>query len=118
MLTVRFPTGVSVRYNQATFIQYGPDIWHLYTKDPKAEGSRFVAAISPYSGAIVEALPACAVENPTAGLTGEKALDYVIDNIRQFNGYPDRRKLKRLKAKLGDYNATRGEWREKQEAYE
>lgn len=110
MLTVRFPTGVSVRYNQASFISYNNAAWELYTKDP-AQGGEFVAIISPQSGCIVESRPASAVENPVTGLTGDKALDYVVENIRQFNTFTNRRKLKQLKAELTDYNAVRREWK-------
>lgn len=115
MLTVRFPTGVSIRYNEATFVQYTQAAWELYTKDP-ARGGRWVASVSPFAGGIIEAQPACAVENSTLGLTGEKALDYVVDNLRQFSSYPARRRLKALKAKLAGYNANRCEWKEQQEA--
>lgn len=110
MLTVRFPTGVSIRYNQAGFVRYTESAWELYTKDP-AKGGTWVASISPHSGAIVEAVPACAVENPTANLTGEKALEYVVENITALDGYSNRRKLKKLKAELARFNAQTCQWK-------
>lgn len=62
MLRVRFPNGMTVEYNSANHLEYGPISWHLYEK----QSGRFVAAIQPSAGVIVESVPACNVYHSTA----------------------------------------------------
>ena len=112
-LTVRFPTGVSIRYNQANFIQFtnSGNCMNLLTK-PLDEGGKWIATVSIQGGVIVEAQSPCAIENPVNGLTDKAALKHVANIIRSFNGYENGRILKHLKAELGDFNATKGEWKD------
>lgn len=68
MMTVRFPTGLAITYNDARLVYYNDRHWELYTGD-KANGGRFIATIQPSAGAVVEVVPPCVVS--TAALVGE-----------------------------------------------
>lgn len=59
MFLVRYPTGLVVRYNDASYMRYLTGSWELYTK----EGGAWIASIMTSSGATVEAVPACSVGN-------------------------------------------------------
>ncbi len=107
MLTVRFPTGVAITYNNATKLYYNDDRWVLFTDD-KEKGGQWVCSIQKGAGAIVEAIHACAVENPAANPTGNGAVDLLIGNIRSVTSWS----LKRLKVALRDFNARTMSWKD------
>lgn len=108
MFIVRSASGTSITYNDAHFLKYTAHAWELYTADPDKKG-KWIVSIPTNSGWIVEAIPACKVENPVAKLTGENALKYVAEYIRTFHGYD----VGKLKAALRDYDLRRGVWRSK-----
>jgi len=60
MITVRFPNGQAVTYNDATHLIRSEDGWQLHTE----KGGRWVASIQSSAGVIVEAMPPCSVSNP------------------------------------------------------
>ena len=109
MMTVRFPSGVSIQYNTATHLAYKPGIWELYTEDPD-KGGQWVASLQSTAGAVVEVLGACRIENPAAQLTGERALREVTDRIRTF-GPGAGATLAQLKRALRAFDATRRAWK-------
>ena len=110
MFIVRFPSGVSITYNTAQFLRYRDDQrrWILYTSDPDKPGAEWVASIQPSSGAIVESIHACTVENPAANPTGNGAVGLLIENIRSVTSW----NLKRLKVVLRDFNMRTMSWKE------
>jgi hypothetical protein len=63
MMTVRYPSGLSITYNEANWLVYKTDsaAWELYTRNPKS-GGFWVASIQNSAGALVEVRPACRVE--------------------------------------------------------
>ena len=63
MLTVRFPNGQTVQYNNAHHLRYGADGWHLYAADPDKNG-KWIASIQVSVGVIVETVTPCRVINP------------------------------------------------------
>jgi hypothetical protein len=108
MLTVRFPTGVAVQYNDAFFLRRGADAWTLWTKDPD-EGGKWVASIQLSSGAIVEAQGACRVENAADGRGRERALQTVLEHLRWYGtSFPSA--VKQLKRELRGFDSHRGQW--------
>jgi hypothetical protein len=109
MLTVRYPNGVSITYNTANFLRYTPSSWELYTRDP-ANGGTWVASLMPSANAIVEATPACKMENPVENLTGEAALREVSARIRSFRNGGGRH-LAEMKRALADFNARHQQWK-------
>jgi hypothetical protein len=111
-MTVRFPNGQAVTYNDANFLTFGNgQVWSLYTKDPE-KGGRWLCSISPESGAIVESVPPCKVENPLVKLTGEGALDFVLENAEEISKpWAGARKLAELKKKLARFSTRSKTWR-------
>ncbi len=105
MITIRFPSGVAVIYNDARFLNQTSSAWELYTQKP-TEGGRWIASIPLATQCIVEAVKPCRVENPVTGLTNHAAADMVLENIRELDG----RRLKELKMALRDFNAKTYEW--------
>jgi hypothetical protein len=93
MLIVRYPSGVSIRYNTANQLIYHEQYWTLLT-GPKDQGGTWVASIQVSAGVIVESVPACNIENPTLALSSRKVDQLMEDNWRELG------KLKRQIAKL------------------
>lgn len=106
MLTVRFPTGVSVTYNTANYLHRENDVWRLYT----AKDGEWVASISPASGCLVEAIPACKVENPTTDANRRTMLLNVVKHLREYS-YMDFDLLIQLKRELKDFDAKARGWK-------
>ncbi len=77
MLTVRFPTGLWIQYNTATFVRYVAAGYELYTADPE-RGGRWVATVQSAAGVVVEAVPPCHVEHPR-----DAALGVIEQTIRR-----------------------------------
>ena len=109
-MIVRYPNGVSITYNDATFLVYGVNAWKVYTADPE-RGGKWVASIMPSAGAMVEVSPPCKIENPAENLIGERALQEVAGRIRSFrDGYGVQ--LIKLKRALADFNMRTQRWRQ------
>jgi hypothetical protein len=70
MITVRFPTGVSVQYNDAAVVERGSDYSDLYTNRYK---TCWVAQVP--NSAIIEIRSACAVYTAPDQSSIEKILD-------------------------------------------
>lgn len=109
-MTVRFPNGQEVTYNDACYLNYKSQGWELYTKDPDKGGS-WIVSIQQSSGAIVESMKPCKVQNPLTNVTGEKALEYVIAYITELSKtYSGAKLVKKLKKKLVQYSTRSGKW--------
>jgi hypothetical protein len=98
MMTVRFPSGVSIQYNDANYITRNQDYADLYT----AKDGRWIAQV-PTKGCVIEAQRACRVYDACAGDRAEQ----VMQNLE---GLPDHI-LRGLKRRLGKYRSRRGEWK-------
>ena len=109
MMTIRYPSGVSITYNNATFLKYATHAWDLYTADPD-KGGKWVASIMPSAGAMVEVSPPYKIENPAENLTGERALQEVAGRIHSF-GSGSGAQLAKLKRALADFNMRTRRWR-------
>ena len=109
MITVRFPTGMSITYNCGWYIQHPADRWAIYDKDP-AKGGLLIAMIQASAGALVEWTAPCRIENPAAGQTDEKLIEGLAE-------YPERLRqgrtihLAALKRELQDFDARTGCWK-------
>ena len=68
-MTVRFPNGQAVQYNDAYFIQWGENTHTLYTKEPSKGGS-LIAKVP--RECIVEWVRPCRVYNPIASVQNEE----------------------------------------------
>ena len=107
MMTVRFPTGVAVVYNDANFLSYKNHAWELYTADPDKKSGRWVCSIPVATGCIVEVMPACRVEN--ASLTLKKAAHALATSMQSLRDC-DRSDLAQIKKQLREFNARRWRW--------
>jgi hypothetical protein len=58
MITVRFPSGFSVQYNDACYLRYGSAADELYTADPD-KGGTWVATVQRSAGAVIEVRKPC-----------------------------------------------------------
>ncbi|MBP8055163.1 MAG: hypothetical protein KA314_04945 [Chloroflexi bacterium] len=108
MMSVLFPTGVRVTYNEARFLRYVNMGIELYTADPtKDQKARWVVTIPASTGCIVEAEPASKTVIPgqlnDAGL-GEK----VLDRLRHIPSW----RLKELKTALNEFDARSKQWKD------
>lgn len=109
MFIVRFPNGVAITYNDANYLRYTTSGMELYDKAPNENGN-WIACIQASAGATVERVPACFVENPVEKLTGENALKFVVEHVREFNTWRNHNQLKALKQTLAHFDARRGAW--------
>ena len=53
MLTLRFPSNLTVTYNTAKYLLRTSDGYHLYTE----KGGRWIASVQLSAGVVVEAVP-------------------------------------------------------------
>lgn len=105
MLTVRFPDGFSIQYNQANYVTYSDSHQTLWKKTSDTN-KRWIANV-PYS-CIVEASEACRLYNPVAH-TGD-VIGWLMDNMRRLS-YSELGKLAQLKLALKDFNAQHRRWK-------
>jgi hypothetical protein len=103
MITIRFETGFSLRYNSATHVRHHDNYKRLWSGDPD-KGGRWIADIP--LNCIVEAERACELSNPVAGLTPDTAADYVIAHLRLIGNH----QLKLLKRKISFFDMRTGAW--------
>lgn len=77
MMTVRFPNGQAIRYNDANYVTRSPSGYtDIYTK----KDGTWIAQV-PMS-CLIEVQPAGAVFNPIASQSPEKSLEVVLEHLR------------------------------------
>ena len=107
MITVRFPSGVAVQYNTASYVLRSSDAWHLYEQ----KDGKWVASIQMSAGVMIEAVPACAVTAPGAASL-HAGLDMLLSLLQAGQGgQVPSYKLKDLKRALARFNARSGYWK-------
>lgn len=106
MLTVRFPNGQAITYNNANQVFTDAASWDLYTD---AQKTKWIASLAPSSGVILEATKPCRIENSAAIQTLESAANMVLENIHEVRGS----QLAALKEKLTRFNRQSRQWRNK-----
>jgi hypothetical protein len=107
MITIRFPSGLSITYNNANYLYRELTKTVLYTKSVE-EGGKFVAQV--LGDHVVEFEGPCKIENVGIDLSDGKALEIVAQKIRKFkNGQAS--KLAEIKAALRDFDARTLSWK-------
>ena len=103
MVTVRFPTGFSVQYNTATYVNYldGGTIRLRSGKD-----GPWIADIYTASGAIIEVSSPCRTYDAKTVDAGDLAKQ-VLQSLRVMNPYD----VTRIKTELAKFNSHTKEWR-------
>lgn len=116
MITVRFPSGLSVTYNDANYLTHSSTAHQLWQrKNAAGQGEGFIASIQSSAGAIVEYVKPCRVERVAENLTPETALVLLVQHIRDIR--PTNRcsgvatNLRSLKGILKQFNSTRATWK-------
>ena len=110
MITVTFPTGVRVTYNDANDVKFYEDYVSICYADEN--GKRFWrAALQRSAGCMIEWVRPCEVMAPPLP-SPEVALDTILRQIEsgQLQGIASW-KLKDLKRALAKFNARSGSWR-------
>ena len=110
MVTVTFPTGIRVTYNDAHHIQW----WEAYagcTLREKKDGP-VIANVSCSGGAILEWRGPCEITAPPVA-TVKCALQMIVNELNQspITGWDETVLLRDLKAKLARFNARKKVWR-------
>jgi|CXWL01.1.fsa_nt_gi hypothetical protein len=108
MLTVMFPTGVRVTYNDANYLVRGEASWNLYT----AKDGTWVASIQCAAGVIIEATSPCAITAPPMA-TVKSALALIVNELSRstVTGWDEMVLLRDLKSKLSRFDARGRVWK-------
>ena len=110
MVTVTFPTGIRVTYNDACHIMW----WENYagaTLREKADGL-VIAHVGLQGGAILEWRTPCEVTAPPVA-TVKSALQLLVNELNRalITGWEEEQLLKELKLKLSRFDARKKVWR-------
>lgn len=111
MIIVRFPNGTAVTYVQANNVQINETYFRLLSS-PNA--STAIAIVPMASGAVIELQPPSRIENPVTDLTIERALEMVLEHLRDSRGHSivhHGHQLKKLKARLSLFDARALAWK-------
>lgn len=100
-ITVRFPNGQAVRYNDLSYVAWQNDGTALLQREKNSGWSVHVP-----KNALIELCRPCSVSNPL--LSPEESIDIVLANLRS---YPTG-KLNELKAKLAKFDRRTYQWRD------
>lgn len=101
MITIRFPNGQAVRYNDLHYVHWQGDGTALLKKDKDSGWSVCVPR-----ECLIEFMMPCSVSNPL--LSPAESIDMVIANIRTMSSA----KLHNLKTLLEAFNRKTYRWRE------
>ncbi|HKO43359.1 MAG TPA: hypothetical protein VJU84_08715 [Pyrinomonadaceae bacterium] len=105
MLTVRFPDGTAVQYNQANYLVCGSTEVSLYSK----KDGQWIASILNSSGAIVEGSTPCRVYD---GRKTTEQLQSLVPRLRELTSHSDCQVLVEMKRELENFDARRRCWKE------
>ena len=109
MMTVMFPSGIRVTYNEANYIEW-PDngSWILKTK----RDGETIAKIQPLAGVLIEWRKPCAVTAPPVA-SAKDALKFLVNELNRtpITGGEEGQLLRELKTKLARFDARKKVWR-------
>lgn len=104
MITIRYPTGLTITYRQANYLIHGDGNWLLYTR----KDGDFVAAIQKSAGVVADLGTACLTENKGQG--ARDIINQLACNpelLRDGHG----RDLHALKNILAGFDARQYRWK-------
>ena len=105
-ITVRYPNGQAIRYNNADYIEWGGPTDPVAVKlRAGGEKGSHVAFVMANSGAVLEFVNPCEVSNPTTDKN--KAIEIVLKDLRAIDPW----RLADLKRELQQFNAKNLEWK-------
>lgn len=79
-MTIRYPNGQAVTYNDAGYLVREIHSWSLYTDSSR---SRWIASVQLSAGAIIEGTYPCVIENPLTERTESSAEGMVLRMYEQ-----------------------------------
>lgn len=100
-ITVRFPNGQAIRYNDLSWVTWNDDGTALLSREKNGAWSVHVPR-----EAIIEFLSPCSVSNPL--ISPAESIDIVLANLKTYSGS----KLAMLKARLADFNRLTYRWKD------
>ena len=103
MITIRYPTGLALTYNDATFLRRDNGKFILYTR----EGGNFIAETQASAGATAEFRRPCTIDQ--GGMSIRKVVERLAGNPFYLHDCSVR-DLARLKRALQDVDAGSGTW--------
>jgi hypothetical protein len=104
MLTVRFPDGTAIQYNEATTISKTAFGWRLYKKqDAAGKFEGWIADIP--STCIIEAVRPCSISNPVK--EPKAMIAWVTEHLREMPAS----NLVHLKSSLNDFDSRKRRWK-------
>lgn len=106
MLVVRFPSGLTLTYHTANYVNTANNRFDLFTDKP-SEGGQWVATVVGKDGVVIESQSASRVENTMGEMTDRRAFDHVMVYLRNYHSS----QLRKLKAELGNFDARSGDWK-------
>lgn len=102
MITVRYPSGFSVQYNDAVYLTYQNHGWELYTDQKK---TKWIASIQNSAGVIIESVRPWATYDANT-VDDQKLIQLVMDRLPKMS----QSKVRGLKRHLKNYNSNTGSW--------
>jgi hypothetical protein len=110
MFIVRFPSCVSMTYNEATQLYYEDDRWVLYA-GKKESGGKWIASVQESAGVVIEAVPACRIDAPPIP-TPKEAITRAIELLPKMQGWSECRHVADVKTLLKKFDARRRCWKD------
>lgn len=109
MMTVMFPSGIRVTYNDAHWIEWADTgAWLLKTK----KDGETICKIQPTAGVLVEWQRPCLITAPPVA-TAKDALQVLVNALNRspITGWEEEQLLRELKTKLTRFDARKKVWR-------
>ncbi|KKM68602.1 hypothetical protein LCGC14_1459170 [marine sediment metagenome] len=110
-LTVRFPNGQAITYNDVNEKQRIVGGWELIKKDRRGEKWQ-VAIVLDSSGAILEWVNPCTIENPLEKITDRAALERLRSRLQEA-GKNNPGALGDMKRELAGFNLKTYKWKKR-----
>lgn len=112
MITVMFPSGVRVTYNDLNYVFHGNDAETVLADKNPAEGGTKQVFIQKSAGCLVEFVDPCAVTAPPVS-TLKRALELVLAEVRRdgIADWEETRLLADLKLQLRRFDARKRVWK-------
>jgi len=109
MITVRFPNGQTVTYNDATCVKWFDKECALYRTREARDAGNWIVWIPSTAGAVIEFVNPCIVRIPNT-LSPDEAMNLILREGRNFT-YLQKRKLADVKKMLEGLNRQTLRWK-------
>lgn len=111
MITVRFPTGLKVQYNDAAYVEYHNIYGQAQYRIMDKEGGRLYALVPMSSGALIEFTKPCVATMTSGAETNQERIQWLIDHGRSMAGWGELGLLADFKKMLHHFDARARTWK-------